>query len=102
MAEKNGAAPKLWKLEYRDPKKLKPHPKNPRQHSEAQIDGIAGSMTEFGVTSVLVVDEKDQILAGHARTSAGDRRKVPKLPVFVVSGWSEEKKLAFMVADNQW
>lgn len=97
-----GPAPKLWEIELRDPRTLKPHPKNPRTHPEAQVEGLGGAMQEFGLTSVLVVDEKDRILAGHARTDGAIRKGAPKVQVIVVRGWTEAKKLKFMLADNRW
>lgn len=84
-----------------DVAKLRPHPKNPRRHPASQVDGLARAYGEFGTTSVLVVDEDRQILAGHARVDAARASGITKFPGFVVKGWDEKRKVAFMVADNQ-
>jgi hypothetical protein len=55
----------LWPIE-----KLRPYERNPRTHSEAQVDQIAASMVEFGWTNPVLVDEQGGILAGHGRLLA--------------------------------
>jgi len=42
----------LWPIE-----RLRPYERNPRTHSEAQVDQIAASMVEFGWTNPILVDE---------------------------------------------
>jgi hypothetical protein len=89
------------RIEMRALSKLRPHPKNPNKHPASQIKGLGSSFEEFDVTSVLVVDEHDLILAGHGRVEAAQAKNIKDLPCIIVSGWSEAKKLAFMIADNQ-
>ena len=48
----------LWPIDH-----LRPYERNPRTHSEAQVDQIAASMVEFGWTNPILVDEN----AGHPR-----------------------------------
>ena len=55
----------LWPIE-----KLRPYERNPRTHSEAQVDQIAASMVEFGWTNPVLVDEQGGVLAGHGRLLA--------------------------------
>ena len=55
----------LWPIE-----RLRPYERNPRTHSEAQVDQIAASMVEFGWTNPVLVDEQGGILAGHGRLLA--------------------------------
>ena len=43
----------LWPID-----RLRPYERNPRTHSEAQVDQIAASMVEFGWTNPILVDEK--------------------------------------------
>jgi ParB-like chromosome segregation protein Spo0J len=89
-------------IEVRKVAELKPHPKNPRTHPEAQVAGIAGAYEEFGVLSVPVVDDKGTILAGHARIEAAKKKGIYDIKVFVVKGWTEKKKVRFMLGDNRW
>lgn len=96
--------PPDWPAVHQERRKLsalKPHPRNPKVHPETQIDSLSGSIEEFGVTRAIVVDENDQILAGHGQRLAGMKRGIEEMPVFVARGWSEDKKLAFMIADNR-
>ena len=50
----------LWPVD-----RLRPYERNPRTHSEAQVDQIAASMVEFGWTNPILIDENAGILAGH-------------------------------------
>lgn len=50
--------------------RLKPWKQNARQHSKKQINQIAASIREFGFTNPVLIDEDDQILAGHGRVAA--------------------------------
>ena len=100
MAKKKPVAD--GEIEIRKVDALKPHPKNPRMHPDAQVEGLAGAFKEFGVLSVPVVDDKGTILAGHARVNAAKKGGVTELKVFVVKGWSEKKKIRFMLGDNRW
>ena len=43
----------LWPID-----RLRPYERNPRTHSEAQVDQIAASMVEFGWTNPVLVDGK--------------------------------------------
>lgn len=81
--------------------KITPHPENPRVHPDGQIDGLAASFEEFGVVIPPIVDENFRLMAGEGRWVAAQKKGYPELPCIVVRGWSEKKKLRFMVADNR-
>jgi hypothetical protein len=66
----------LWPIEH-----LHPYERNPRTHSEAQVDQIAASMVEFGWTNPILVDEKAGILAGHGRLLAARKLGLAEVPV---------------------
>ena len=89
------------KDEYRKTSSLTPHPNNVRTHSGEQIRRIIESIKEFGFTNPVLVDENDVILAGHARTAAAKKLGLAKIPVRVLSGLSEAKKRAYVLADNK-
>ena len=44
---------------------LSPHVRNPRTHSDVQVDQIAASIVEFGWTNPVLVDGANGIIAGH-------------------------------------
>jgi hypothetical protein len=66
----------LWPLES-----LRPYERNPRTHSEAQVDQIAASMVEFGWTNPILIDESAGILAGHGRLLAARKLGLAEVPV---------------------
>jgi hypothetical protein len=80
---------------------LVPYAKNARTHSPHQVAQIARSITEFGFTMPVLVDEHDGIIAGHGRVLSAELLKLETVPVIVARGWSEEKKRAYVLADNQ-
>ena len=80
---------------------LVPSAKNARTHTELQISQIAASITEWGWTQAVLVDEDGTILAGHARVLAAESLGLDKIPVMVAEGWSDEQKRAYVLADNK-
>ena len=80
---------------------LVPAQRNPRTHSPAQIAEIAASMREWGWTTPVLVDEENQIIAGHGRLAAAMKLDIESIPVMVARGWSEAQKKAYGIADNQ-
>jgi hypothetical protein len=87
----------LWALE-----RIIPYPGNPRQHSPEQVDLIARSMKDDGVTSPILVDEDGVIIYGHGRRLAAEKNAFAKYPVVVARGWSEEQKRAYRIKDNSY
>ena len=84
-----------------DPRELRPHPANSRRHPRDQINALIKGFVEFGFRGVVVIDEAGTILAGHGRTQAAIEAGLERIPAQRVSGWSEAKKRAFVIADNQ-
>jgi DNA modification methylase len=86
----------LWPID-----RLRPYERNPRTHSEMQVDQIAASMVEFGWTNPVLVDEQGGILAGHGRLLAARKLGLPEVPVIRFEHLSEAQKRAYLIADNQ-
>jgi DNA modification methylase len=86
----------LWPID-----RLRPYERNPRTHSEAQVDQIAASMVEFGWTNPILVDENAGILAGHGRLLAARKLGLAEVPVIRFEHLSEAQKRAYVLADNQ-
>lgn len=82
--------------------KILPYEANPRTHPQAQIDLLAGSMREDGVTTPILVDERGVIIAGHGRLMAAMQNAYKRYPVAVARGWSEARKRAVRLKDNQY
>jgi DNA modification methylase len=86
----------LWPID-----RLRPYERNPRTHSEEQVDQIAASMVEFGWTNPVLVDEQGGILAGHGRLLAARKLGLAEVPVIRFEHLSEAQKRAYLIADNQ-
>jgi len=86
----------LWSID-----RLRPYERNPRTHSDAQVDQIAASMVEFGWTNPILIDENAGILAGHGRLLAARKLGLDEVPVIRLGHLSEAQKRAYILADNQ-
>jgi hypothetical protein len=93
--------PAFGPIEYRAIGELMPYAKNARTHDADQLADLERSMTEFGWTIPVLVDETGTILAGHARIQVGAKIGITSAPVLVARGWSEGKKKAYILADNK-
>jgi DNA modification methylase len=80
---------------------LKTNPRNARKHSQKQIEQIAASFRRFGFNGVIVVDEHNNVLAGHARLAAAKLRGMPTVPCIRVHHLDETAKRAYALADNR-
>lgn len=80
---------------------LLPYARNSRTHSEAQIQQIASSIQEFGFTNPILIDEKNQIIAGHGRLAAAHLLKIKEVPCIRLSHLTETQKKAYVIADNK-
>lgn len=89
------------RVEKRATSALQANPHNARTHPPAQIEFIRAAIKEFGWTMPVLVDEKDVILAGHARMEAAVLEGIREVPVIVARGWPEKKKRAYVEADNR-
>lgn len=80
---------------------IKPYEKNPRIHADVQIKRIAKSITDFGWTQPLVVDDGGTILAGHGRYAAALQLGIESVPVVNVTNLTEAQKKACRIIDNK-
>ena len=86
---------------YRDIDKLQPDSKNPRVHSEKQIQQVARSIEAFGFNVPFLVDRKLKLIAGHGRLAACKLLGINKVPTICLDHLTEEQIRAFMIADNR-
>lgn len=95
------AVPAKLEIRYLAIDDLAPYGRNPRTHAETQIATIANSMTEFGFTNPILVDEKRTIIAGHGRLLAARKLGMEQVPTITLAGLSAAQRKALVVADNQ-
>ena len=80
---------------------LQPDARNPRTHSKRQIRRIADSIRTFGFTNPILVDERGQVMAGHARLEAAKRLGLSQVPTIRIGDLSAAQKRAYRIADNR-
>lgn len=86
---------------YKKVQDLIPYINNSRTHSEEQVNQIVASINEFGFTNPLLIDEKDNIIAGHGRLMASKKLGMEEVPCIVLKGLTEAQKKAYIIADNK-
>ena len=74
---------------------------NPREHTPEQVEQVANSIREFGWTMPILIDETNEIIAGHGRLMAGKQLGIKEVPCIIAKGWSDEQKKAYCIADNK-
>jgi DNA modification methylase len=75
--------------------------RNARQHSTEQIAQIVRSITEFGFTSPVLLDENGVLIAGHGRLAAARQLGMVEVPAIAIHGLDEARKQALRIADNK-
>lgn len=80
---------------------LIPYALNSRTHSDEQVAQIAASIREFGFTTPVLVDENNNLIAGHGRVMAARKLALEAVPAIVVTGLDDRKRRALIIADNK-
>lgn len=89
------------RIKYVKPDTLRPYENNARVHSDEQVAQIARSIEEFGFTNPILISDDQSVIAGHGRLEAAKIVGMDKVPTITLSGLTEEKKRALILADNQ-
>ena len=88
-------------IEYRAVTELILDSRNPRQHSQRQINQLADSIREFGFVMPVVADERGQVVIGHGRVLAAKKLGMPLIPVVEIRHLSSAQIKALRIADNR-
>lgn len=88
-------------LEWRSVSSLRPRANNPRTHSIEQVTQIAASITKFGFTNPVLIEDDGLIVAGHGRCRAAQQLGLEQVPCIVLTGLTPEEVRALVIADNQ-
>jgi DNA modification methylase len=86
---------------YRKISELKPYPRNARTHKRKQVNQIAAAIQEFRFTNPVLIDESDQIIAGHGRVQAAKQLGLTEIPTVKIGHLSRTQKRALILADNR-
>lgn len=88
-------------IEIVDIDEIKESNYNSRIHSEAQVEKIASSIAEFGFVNPIIIDEGNEIIAGHGRFMAAKHLNLNEVPTIKLTHLTDDKKRAFIIADNK-
>jgi len=91
----------VLKIEYINTNKLIPYINNSRTHSEFQVKQIAASISEFGFTNPVLIDENETIIAGHGRVMAAELLSLDQIPTIKLKGLTKAQVKAYVIADNK-
>jgi ParB/RepB/Spo0J family partition protein len=80
---------------------LATNPTNARTHSPRQIQEIGRSIERFGFNNPVLIDERNQIIAGHGRVEAAKLLGRERVPTLRIGHLSDQDKRAFILADNK-
>lgn len=86
---------------YKNIDDLIPYINNSRTHNEEQVSQIMASIKEFGFTNPVLIDEKQNIIAGHGRLMASKKLGLVEIPCIILEGLTEAQKKAYIIADNK-
>ena len=92
---------KIYRTEERNVEDLIPYAMNARTHSDEQVAQIAASIREFGFTNSILIDENENIIAGHGRVMALKKLGETKAPCTIIEGLTEAQRKALILADNK-
>jgi ParB-like chromosome segregation protein Spo0J len=92
---------KQLQIENRPIAAIKPFPHNARTHTKKQINQIAASISEFGFTNPVLIDQSDVVIAGHGRIKAAKLLGFDRVPTIRIDHLSEAQKRAYVIADNK-
>jgi ParB-like chromosome segregation protein Spo0J len=92
---------RVTQIEQIPPGLLVPYAMNARQHSDAQVSQIAGSIRAFGFNAPVLVDGENGIIAGHGRVRAALILGLDTVPCVRLTHLSEAQRRAYILADNR-
>lgn len=88
-------------VEYVDLKSLKAYTNNAKRHNEKQLQALAASIRQFGFNNPVLIDENNEIIAGHGRIEAAKIIGLTEIPIIRLNHLSDVQKRAYRLADNK-
>lgn len=74
---------------------------NAKKHPESQVQQIISSITKFGFNNPILIDENNEIIAGHGRFMAAQVMNLETVPTVKLSHLTDAQKRAYRLADNK-
>lgn len=88
-------------IHYRPVESLVPYARNAKQHTDTQVAQIAASIREFGWGAPILVDGKNNVIAGHGRLLAARKLGMSEVPVVPMDHLTDIQRRALILADNK-
>ena len=88
-------------IEYLPLDALTPYARNARTHSSEQVEQLVASITEFGWTNPVLIDEAGGIIAGHGRVMAAQQMGMDQVPCIRLPHLTGAQRRAYVLADNR-
>lgn len=88
-------------IEYVAYAALVPDPRNTRKHPKAQLVKLEASIREFGLNAPILIDEENNVIAGHARLLVAEALGIGSIPCVRITDLSAAQKRALSIADNR-
>jgi len=85
---------------YKKVDELIPYINNPRRNDDA-VDKVASSIKHFGFKVPIVIDQQNEIVAGHTRLKAAKKLGIKEVPCIVADDLDNNQIKAFRLADNK-
>jgi len=89
------------KYDTRKVEDLKFYEKNAKKHPVKQVKQLADVIREVGFKVPVIIDKKNEIIAGHGRVMAAKHLGLKKVPVVVADDLNPVQVKAFRLADNR-
>lgn len=89
------------RIEYIGLGDFRKYERNARTHSDEQIEQLVNSIQEFGFTNPVLIDEDNELIAGHGRIMAAEQVGMDSVPAIRLVGLTADQKKALRIADNQ-
>ena len=90
------------KIERLSIEQLKLDPNNARKHDNANLEAIAGSLTQFGQRKPIVISQDNTVVAGNGTLTAAKSLGWTEIDaVRVPADWDANRIKAFALADNR-
>jgi DNA modification methylase len=94
-------SPAELQITYRPTAELQPYARNARTHDKKQIDDLARNIQTFGFVVPILIDEDDQVIAGHGRLAAAKQIGMDQVPTIELNHLTDEQQRAYVLADNK-
>ena len=88
-------------IQHRPLETLRLDPLNPRVHSQKQMAQVAESIRAFGFNVPVLIDDDNNVIAGHGRLLACKQLGMTEIPTICLTHLSPEQIRAFIIADNK-